>query len=94
MAAKGAKVDDKKKIELYSPTFYAMCGIGGILSCGGTHALMTPLDLVKCNAQVNKEVFPSAFAGVRAIYSGSVSLSSLCCVCCVLLRCCRVSHDG
>jgi solute carrier family 25 phosphate transporter 3 len=75
MAAK-AKTDDKK-IELYSPTFYAMCGIGGILSCGGTHALMTPIDLVKCNAQVNKEVFPGAIAGIRSIYSGSPATKAL-----------------
>jgi len=34
---------------------------------------MTPLDLVKCNAQVNKEMFPGAIQGVRAIYSGKAA---------------------
>lgn len=63
----------QKKIELYSSTYFAMCGIGGILSCGLTHAVMTPLDLVKCNAQTNAKDFPSTVAGFRAIYSGKVS---------------------
>lgn len=41
-----------KKIEMYSPAFYAACTFGGILSCGLTHMTVTPLDLVKCNMQV------------------------------------------
>jgi len=67
----------KEGIALYSPTYYGYCAIGGIISCGLTHALMTPLDLVKCNAQVNKEVFPSAFAGIRNIYMGSAATKAL-----------------
>lgn len=43
----------KEKIELYSPQFYAACTAGGIASCGLTHMAVTPLDLVKCNMQVN-----------------------------------------
>lgn len=42
---------EKKKIELYSRDFYAACTVGGILSCGLTHTLVTPLDVVKCNMQ-------------------------------------------
>lgn len=42
-----------EKIEMYSPSFYAACTIGGILSCGLTHMAVTPLDLVKCNMQVS-----------------------------------------
>lgn len=41
-----------KRIEMYSPAFYAACTFGGILSCGLTHMAVTPLDLVKCNMQV------------------------------------------
>lgn len=44
--------EPSKKIELYSPSFYAACTFGGILSCGLTHMAVTPLDLVKCNMQV------------------------------------------
>lgn len=41
------------KIAMYSPAFYAACTVGGILSCGLTHTAVTPLDLVKCNMQVD-----------------------------------------
>lgn len=44
--------EPRKKIEMYSPAFYAACAIGGSLSCGLTHTAVTPLDLVKCNMQV------------------------------------------
>ena len=47
-----APSEPSKKIELYSPAFYAACTFGGILSCGLTHMTVTPLDLVKCNMQV------------------------------------------
>ena len=40
------------KVALFSPTYYAACTVGGILSCGLTHMAVTPLDLVKCNMQV------------------------------------------
>lgn len=39
-------------IALFTPEFYATCSLGGALSCGTTHALVTPLDLVKCRRQV------------------------------------------
>jgi solute carrier family 25 phosphate transporter 3 len=68
-----AKQEQKKPIALYSPMYYAMCGIGGILSCGLTHTAVVPLDLVKCNAQVDKKNFPGAISGMRNIYSGTVS---------------------
>lgn len=42
----------KEKIEMFSPTFYAACAFGGMLSCGLTHTAVTPLDVVKCNMQV------------------------------------------
>jgi len=47
-----------QKIQNYSCEFgsgkyYALCGLGGILSCGTTHTAVVPLDLVKCRLQVN-----------------------------------------
>lgn len=63
-----------KKIELYSQEYFTACAIGGVLSCGLTHTLMTPLDLVKCNAQANPAAFgKGAIAGIRSIYTGSVA---------------------
>jgi len=63
----------KKKVELYSGEYFYLCGIGGILSCGLTHLAMTPIDLVKCNAQVDKQNFPGLFQGSRNIYSGRLA---------------------
>jgi len=60
-------------IELYSKEFYAYCGIGGILSCGITHTLMTPLDLVKCNTQANPKDFPGTIMGFKKIFNGQAS---------------------
>jgi solute carrier family 25 phosphate transporter 3 len=63
----------KGNIELYSPAYYAACAVGGVLSCGLTHMAVTPIDLVKCNAQVDKKNFPGAIAGIRSVYSGKVA---------------------
>ena len=40
------------KIEMFSPAYYAACGVGGAAACGFTHAAVTPLDVIKCNIQV------------------------------------------
>jgi len=61
------------KIEINSAKYFYYCGIGGILSCGLTHTAVTPIDLVKCNSQTNKEAFPGAISGIRNIYNGTVS---------------------
>ncbi|CAB4012190.1 phosphate carrier, mitochondrial-like [Paramuricea clavata] len=39
--------------------YYALCGFGGILSCGITHTGIVPLDLVKCRIQVNPDKYQS-----------------------------------
>lgn len=36
----------------FTTKFYLTCAIGGAVSCGFTHLLVTPLDLVKCRKQV------------------------------------------
>lgn len=46
--------------EFGSSKYYALCGFGGILSCGITHTAVVPLDLVKCRLQVCIEAEPSA----------------------------------
>ncbi|KAB1199813.1 Mitochondrial phosphate carrier protein 3, mitochondrial [Morella rubra] len=55
--------EPSKKIELYSPQFYAACTAGGILSCGLTHMAVTPLDLVKCNMQIDPAKYKSISSG-------------------------------
>ncbi|KAF8647748.1 hypothetical protein AX16_006583 [Volvariella volvacea WC 439] len=44
----------------HDTTYYAKCMLGGILACGITHAGITPLDVAKCNMQVN----PAKYAGL------------------------------
>nr|GEW33853.1 mitochondrial phosphate carrier protein 3, mitochondrial-like [Tanacetum cinerariifolium] len=36
-----------RKMEMYSPQFYATCAVDGKISCGLTHLAYTPLNLVK-----------------------------------------------
>ena len=39
-------------VEFGSAKYYALCGFGGILSCGLTHTAVVPLDIVKSRIQV------------------------------------------
>lgn len=60
-----------EKIVLYSPEYYATCTLGGILACGPTHSLVTPLDLVKCRRQVDPKLYTSNLQGWRTILKTS-----------------------
>nr|CAD1825114.1 unnamed protein product [Ananas comosus var. bracteatus] len=51
------------KIEMYSPAYYAACAVGGMASCGLTHTAVTPLDLVKCNMQIDPVKYKSISSG-------------------------------
>jgi len=64
---------EQKKIQLYSAEYFLYCGVGGILSCGITHTLVTPLDLVKCNVQTNAKEFPNTTTGFRKIFRGEAT---------------------
>jgi solute carrier family 25 phosphate transporter 3 len=63
----------EKKVELFSNEYFFLCGIGGLLSCGLTHTAVTPIDLVKCNSQVDKENFPNTLKGFKNIWSGRLT---------------------
>jgi len=41
-------------------SYYQKCMVGGILSCGITHTIVCPLDIVKCRMQAN----PGMYSGV------------------------------
>ena len=57
---------------LYSPVYFAACAVGGALSCGLTHTLLTPMDLIKCNRQAYPQLFSGgAFSALRGLYHGS-----------------------
>ncbi|EWC47518.1 mitochondrial phosphate carrier protein 2 [Drechslerella stenobrocha 248] len=58
------------KIEPNSAKYFASCMLGGIVACGPTHTLVTPLDLVKTRRQVNSSLYKSNAQGWKVIYAG------------------------
>lgn len=42
----------KEGLRMFSPGYYGVCAIGGMLSAGATHLAITPLDVLKVNMQV------------------------------------------
>jgi len=56
-------------VEFGSGKFYALCGLGGILSCGLTHTAIVPLDLIKCRIQVNPQKYKGIIGGFRTTLS-------------------------
>ncbi|XP_077357397.1 solute carrier family 25 member 3a isoform X1 [Festucalex cinctus] len=57
--AAAATADEEFSCEFGSSKYYALCGFGGILSCGLTHTAVVPLDLVKCRLQVSPDKYKS-----------------------------------
>ncbi|XP_061364593.1 mitochondrial phosphate carrier protein 3, mitochondrial-like [Gastrolobium bilobum] len=53
----------KESIRMFSPAYYAACSAGGIFSCGLTHMAVTPLDLVKCNMQIDPVKYKNITSG-------------------------------
>jgi len=47
--------------------YYAKCMFGGVLACGLTHALITPLDVTKCNMQVSPGKYKGLVSGLKTI---------------------------
>lgn len=60
VAAAPAEAAKPGAIKMYSPEFYQACVIGGAMACGLTHMAVTPLDVVKCNIQVD----PKKYGGI------------------------------
>ncbi|XP_071866361.1 mitochondrial phosphate carrier protein 1 isoform X1 [Bombus fervidus] len=60
-----ASVSSGDSCEFGSNKYFMLCGLGGILSCGITHTMVTPLDLVKCRIQVDPAKYKSVFNGFR-----------------------------
>ncbi|RDX88137.1 Mitochondrial phosphate carrier protein 3, mitochondrial, partial [Mucuna pruriens] len=55
-------------IKMFSPSFYAVCTVGGILSCGLTHTAVTPLDVVKCNIQIDPVKYKNTSTGFGIMF--------------------------
>ena len=60
-----AAKENYNSCEFGSAKYYALCGFGGILSCGLTHTAVVPLDLVKCRIQVEPQKYRNLFTGLR-----------------------------
>ncbi|KAJ7461196.1 mitochondrial carrier domain-containing protein [Mycena latifolia] len=47
--------------------YYTKCMLGGVLACGVTHAAMTPVDVAKCNMQVNPTKYRGVVSGIQTL---------------------------
>ena len=59
--ALSAAATEEYSCEFGSAKYYALCAVGGALSCGITHTAVTPLDLVKCRLQVRLNIIESVY---------------------------------
>ncbi|KAJ3061957.1 Cu/Pi carrier [Quaeritorhiza haematococci] len=59
----------------HDTNYYAKCMLGGILACGTTHTGITPLDVTKCNMQVNPQKYKGLVSGLRTILVEEGSLA-------------------
>jgi solute carrier family 25 phosphate transporter 3 len=58
--AAGEKWDSRYSHAIpHTNSYYGKCMLGGILSCGLTHLAVTPLDVAKCNMQVDPTKYKS-----------------------------------
>ncbi|KAJ1731363.1 Cu/Pi carrier [Coemansia sp. BCRC 34490] len=55
------------KIEINSEKYFVYCGVGGILACGNTHFMMTPIDMLKCRLQVNNKAYRGIVDGLYRV---------------------------
>ncbi|BFZ10857.1 hypothetical protein BsWGS_13896 [Bradybaena similaris] len=60
-----AAAAEEYSCEYGSTKFFALCGLGGFLSCGITHTAVVPLDLVKCRIQVDPAKYGGIFKGFK-----------------------------
>lgn len=63
--------------EFGSTEYYLKCMVGGAASCGITHTLVVPLDLVKCRMQAMPAEYPNMLGGFKKTVAegGAVALT-------------------
>lgn len=54
--------------EVHDLKYYGKCMIGGIFSCGITHTLVCPLDIIKCRKQIDYTIYKSLGDGFKVIH--------------------------
>lgn len=55
--------------EEFSPGYYGLCTLGGMLSAGTTHLAITPLDVLKVNMQVNPIKYNGISSGFTTLWN-------------------------
>lgn len=65
IAAASAAAVQGDSCEFGSTKYYLLCCLGGTLSCGLTHTMVVPLDLVKCRLQVDKAKYKNLITGFK-----------------------------
>ncbi|KAJ3101992.1 Cu/Pi carrier [Phlyctochytrium planicorne] len=67
MAAPVKKWDARFAGAVPHDSSYSKCVLGGVLACGLTHAAITPLDVTKCNMQVDPAKYRGLVSGLRVL---------------------------
>ncbi|KAI5063232.1 hypothetical protein GOP47_0021779 [Adiantum capillus-veneris] len=60
-------MENPRKIELFSPQYFAGCAVGGLLACGITHLGVTPFDVAKVNIQIDPIKYSGTVGAFRTI---------------------------
>lgn len=77
VAPSTAKWDARFATEVpHTLDYYLKCCVGGVLSCGLTHTAVTPLDVAKCNMQVDPTKYKGLLGSIKTIMKeeGSMAL--------------------
>lgn len=68
LATSAAKWDSRySHVVPHDASYYGKCMVAGVLSCGLTHTLITPLDVVKCNMQVTPGKYNGLVQGLKLV---------------------------
>lgn len=60
--------EGRRLCDEFSPGYYGICTIGGMLSAGTTHLAFTPLDVLKVNMQVNPVKYNGISSGLSTLW--------------------------
>ncbi|PKA56003.1 Mitochondrial phosphate carrier protein 1, mitochondrial [Apostasia shenzhenica] len=67
MEDEGETKRQRSGLTVFSPEYYAVCAVGGMLSAGTTHLAITPLDVLKVHMQVNPVKYNAIYSGFRIL---------------------------
>eukprot|EP01041_Mallomonas_annulata_P004867 gene4867-9695_t len=51
----------------HTTSYYLKCCVAGVLSCGTTHLFVTPLDVAKCNMQVDPAKYKGLMGSIKTV---------------------------